>query len=188
METLAHPLLCFMGPSASGKTFISEKLLGKEQKVITTTTRKKRPKEVGGQDYYFLSRANFEKLLAEDAFYETDTYVGHYYGTQKAEIRRKTAAKTAFAIVTVPGYYALAKQITPLIPIYLQISQSAFAERLAARHLPDDEVKKRTAEFAREAVALVELQKNVPGLLVVNNNRPPQKTLAELSQKLANYL
>lgn len=187
METLAHPLVCFMGPSASGKTFISEKLLGKSQKVVTTTTRPPRPNETANVDYYFLTKENFEQLLAEDAFYETDSYAGNYYGTQKKEIRQKTADKMAFAIVTVPGFYALQKKITPIIPVYLQITEKEFNTRIAKRHLTQSEINKRKLEFAKEKDALVELKKQVPNLILINNMQSPKKTLDQLANILATF-
>lgn len=188
MKSLQHPLLCFMGPSASGKTFISEKILGKSQKVITTTTRKKRPLEKNGVDYYFVSEKTFEALKKQEAFFETDAYAGCFYGTQKQEIFNKTKDKLAFAIVTVPGFYHLKEEIFPLIPIYLKIDEKTFLTRLKRRHLSVDETKKRIQAFRKEAQQLVQLKKDLPQLIVLDNNANPEVTLYKLKEKLHFYL
>lgn len=187
MESLPHPLLCFMGPSASGKTFISEKLLGKKQKVITTTTRKKRPLEKNGVDYYFVSKETFQTLQKQDAFFETDIYAGCFYGTQKQEIFDKTKENLAFTIVTVPGFYHLKELIYPLIPIYLNIDEKTFLTRLKRRNLSQEETKKRIQAFHQENQQLLQLQKDLPQLIVLDNTTNPEITLYKLKEKLQFY-
>ena len=50
---------------------------------VSATTRKPRNDEREGVEYYFMDNAAFEKMIAEDAFYEYAGYVDHYYGTPK---------------------------------------------------------------------------------------------------------
>lgn len=188
METLQHPLICFMGASASGKTSISEALLGKKRKVITTTTRLKRPQEKNGEDYYFISREKFLALKAQEEFFEDDCYVGQYYGTQKIEVRRKTQQQAGFAVITVPGYYHLAEHLQPLLPIYLKIDEKTLVARLKKRRLSPAETAKRIAQFQQEMAELSQLQAQVPQLIVVDNTQSPEQTIYQLREKLAFYL
>jgi guanylate kinase len=50
------------------------------------TTRKPRKGEVDGEDYYFVSKAEFEKRIANDQFLEWTEFVGNYYGTPREKI------------------------------------------------------------------------------------------------------
>ncbi len=185
---LNYPLICFMGPSASGKTFVSEKFFGKSKKIITTTTRKKRPKEKNKVDYYFISHTSFQALMEKKAFLETDEYAGEFYGTRKIEVLKKTKHQVAFAVVTVPGYYALKKQLQPVIPVYLTIDEQTLITRLKRRRLSQEEMAKRIALFTKEQEQLQLLQKTEKNLILLDNTKSPKETFLSLHKKLQPYL
>lgn len=82
-------LLVLSGPSGVGKDTVMLKILDKipnMQKLVTTNSRPKRDDEKEGFDYYFVSREEFEKLIAEEAFFEWVEYRGHYRGGQKKHV------------------------------------------------------------------------------------------------------
>jgi len=85
-------LILFCGPSGSGKTTITKHLLEKFPQLsfsVSATTRAKRPNEVHGRDYYFISVDNFKKNISMDAFVEwEEVYTNIFYGTLKSEIQR----------------------------------------------------------------------------------------------------
>lgn len=177
-----------MGPSASGKTFISEHFFGKSKKIITTTTRKKRLKEKNKVDYYFVSHTSFKALKEKHAFLETDKYAGEYYGTRRIEVLKKTKKEIAFAVVTVPGYYALKKHIHPIIPIYLTIDEKTLVNRLKRRQLSPEEMAIRIAHFEEEQKQLKKLQQTEKHLIVLDNTKPPKETFLALHRLLQPYL
>lgn len=77
-------------PSGAGKTTIARKLLQEDQEIamsISVTTRKMRPGEVDGKDYYFVDQPTFDRMVEENAFYEWAPVFDHCYGTPKAQIR-----------------------------------------------------------------------------------------------------
>jgi guanylate kinase len=81
-------MIILVGASASGKTEVA-KLLAKKYgivKAITHTTRPMRKDEKNGVDYFFVAKAEFEKLLLKDAFAEHTLYNDNYYGCSKAQI------------------------------------------------------------------------------------------------------
>lgn len=83
-------LLVLSGPSGAGKDTVMLKLLErypKMQKLVTTNSRPKRDDEKEGFDYYFVTRDEFEKLIAEEAFFEWVEYRGHYRGGQKKHVQ-----------------------------------------------------------------------------------------------------
>jgi len=85
-------LILFCGPSGSGKTTITKHLLEKFPQLrfsVSATTRAKRPNEVHGRDYYFISVDDFKKNIKLDAFVEwEEVYRNIFYGTLKSEIQR----------------------------------------------------------------------------------------------------
>jgi guanylate kinase len=87
-------LLVLSGPSGVGKTTIAKKVreIPGVVRVMTTTTRGKRPQEVDGRDYRFLTRAEFEAEIARGAFLEWAEIDKNLYGTPKAEIEKQISA------------------------------------------------------------------------------------------------
>lgn len=93
MYSDTRKLIVFSAPSGSGKTTIVRHLLNDTDLPlafsISATTRKPRPGEVDGKDYYFLSVEAFKERIAKDAFVEwEEVYEGVLYGTLKTEIER----------------------------------------------------------------------------------------------------
>ena len=78
-------------PSGAGKTTMSHKLLMADEEIklsVSATTRPKRPGEVDGIDYHFVSDAEFDRMVEKDEFYEWANVFDYRYGTPKAYIRK----------------------------------------------------------------------------------------------------
>ena len=75
-------MIVLTGASASGKTVTALDLQKRHGlvKAITTTTREKRVGETDGVEYFFISKEEFQKRLAENKFVEHSIYNGNYYG------------------------------------------------------------------------------------------------------------
>lgn len=56
---------------------------------VSATTRAPRPGEVDGVHYHFLSREEFEQLIAEDGVLEYNIYNGNYYGSPRGPIEEE---------------------------------------------------------------------------------------------------
>ncbi len=89
---LGNKVIIFSAPSGSGKTTVVKHLLAKYDFLefsVSATTRKQRPGEVNGEDYYFFTAEEFKTKLKEGAFLEhEEVYEGLYYGTLKSEVER----------------------------------------------------------------------------------------------------
>src|SRR4030042_5161603 len=85
-----HKMVVVTGPPAVGKDAIADELIKwlPLRKVITTTTREPRPGEKRGIDYHFVSKRRFEEMITNDLMVESVQYAGHYYGTQRRDMRR----------------------------------------------------------------------------------------------------
>ena len=80
-------LIVLSGPSGCGKGTVLKRVLEKSPDTVVSvsaTTRLPREGEMEGKHYFFCTRAEFEKKIAEDAFLEYAEYNGNYYGTPKA--------------------------------------------------------------------------------------------------------
>lgn len=81
-------------PSGAGKTTISRRLLAADanlQMSVSVTTRAKRSGEVEAKDYFFTDRADFDRLMEDEAFLEWAEVFGNFYGTPKAHIDKGLA-------------------------------------------------------------------------------------------------
>src|SRR5688572_8558042 len=78
-------------PSGGGKTTIARLLLERRTDVgysVSCTTRARRPGEVDGTDYFFLSKEEFEERRSRDEFAESAVVHGNFYGTLRSEVER----------------------------------------------------------------------------------------------------
>lgn len=84
-------LFIISGPSGTGKGTICKALLERNDLdiSISMTTRAPREGEIHGVSYYFATREEFEKTIAEGGFLEYADVFGNYYGTPKAMVVEK---------------------------------------------------------------------------------------------------
>ncbi|MEO1856038.1 MAG: guanylate kinase [Rubritalea sp.] len=82
------------GPSGSGKTTLCRRLSneGEASYAISCTTRKPRPGEENGKDYFFLSVSEFQKKISDGELLENAEVHGNFYGTLLSEVLSKLEA------------------------------------------------------------------------------------------------
>ncbi len=84
-------LIVISAPSGAGKTTISRRILAAHPDIlfsVSATTRAPRDGEVHGRDYFFLSREEFERRIAEGDLVEHEEIFGNLYGTLRSEVQR----------------------------------------------------------------------------------------------------
>lgn len=77
-------LVVLSAPSGCGKDTVFRAIEALRDDVVesvSATTRAPRPGEVDGVNYFFKTRADFEKMIADGGFFEYAEYSGNYYGT-----------------------------------------------------------------------------------------------------------
>ena len=85
-------LIVVSGASGTGKGTVCKKILADLPEVaysISATTRKPRPGEIDGKEYYFLSVDEFKAWIAEEKFLEYAEVYGNFYGTPLNKIEER---------------------------------------------------------------------------------------------------
>ena len=87
-------LFIVSGPSGTGKGTICKRLIDETDVEISVsmTTRQPREGEIDGKSYYFTTKEDFQKAIADGGFLEWAEVYGNYYGTPKAKVEEKLAA------------------------------------------------------------------------------------------------
>jgi guanylate kinase len=87
-------MLVMSSPSGAGKTSISRAVMHEEPELamsISVTTRPRRPAEVDGRDYHFITAARFQAMVEADELLEHANVYGNAYGTPKGPVEAALA-------------------------------------------------------------------------------------------------
>lgn len=164
-------LYVISAPSGAGKTSLVTEMLAQDARLgvsISHTTRPMREGEQNGVNYHFVSRSEFEAMIAQGDFLEHADVFGNYYGTSQVWVR-DTLAKGQDVILEID--WQGAEQVRRLIPECVGIfivppSAAVLRERLTGRGTDAPEViERRLAEAAEECRHAVEFD-----YLVVNDD------------------
>lgn len=149
-------LLILSSPSGAGKTTLTRKLKEKFPALrfsVSHTTRKPRANEVDGEDYHFVSGAEFQELVDKDAFIEWAEVHGNCYGTSLAEIDRARAEPGCCGMIFDIDYQGArqirAKQPDVVAVFILPPSMIELERRLRGRASDAEDVVKRRFEAAK---------------------------------------
>jgi guanylate kinase len=138
-------LYIISAPSGAGKTSLVRQLLVEVDNLIVSishTTRPIRPGETQGEDYFFVSAAQFQDSLANQELLEHALVFDHYYGTAKATVEN-SLSKGLDVILEID--WQGAQQIRKIRPDCLSIfilppSTEILEQRLHNRGQDDDQV------------------------------------------------
>lgn len=150
-------LLVLSSPSGAGKTTITRMLVAREPNLaisISATTRSKRPSEVDGKHYFFVSDARFDAMVARGALLEHATVFGNRYGTPRAPVETALAAgRDVVSDIDWQGTQQLKQSMgANVVAVFiLPPSMAALEERLRNRAQDsDDAVRARLVKSAEE--------------------------------------
>ena len=149
-------ILC--GASASGKTVTALELQKKYglSKAITTTTREKRVGETDGVEYFFITKEEFQKRLAENKFVESSLYNGNYYGCGIDQV-----ADDKVVVLDPNGLHSFKKLKNKNIVTFLLIAdEETRRERMVSRGDKEENIKQRltndVVDFSNEKIGEVD--------------------------------
>ena len=115
-------MLIIIGESASGKSSVAKYLVDNFdfENIVTYTTREPREGEINDIDYHFISKLQFEHLLALGSFAETAVYNEWYYGSAKEDYINSNS-KTKVAILTPHGIRQIRKNGIDIYVVYIKV-------------------------------------------------------------------
>lgn len=139
-------LIVLSGPSGVGKGTVRKALFEMPDQnfvySVSMTTRKMRPGEVDGKDYYFVSREEFEQKIEEGKFLEHAEFVGNYYGTPLDKVNEQLdRGKEVILEIEVEGALQVREKCKDAVFIFLAPpGRQALYDRLKSRGTESEEV------------------------------------------------
>jgi len=144
-------------PSGSGKSTLVTKLfetVGQLDFSISYTTRQPRGNEKSGKEYFFVSKPEFEGMIAANEFLEYATVFGNYYGTaRRFLLEAKNRGNDLLLDIDVQGASKIKEKIPEAVSIFiLPPDREKLEARLRARALDSEEVIRRRLDTARREI------------------------------------
>lgn len=149
-------MLVLSSPSGAGKTTLARRLLAAESGIemsISVTTRKARPGEEEGKDYYFVSESEFRRMRDAGELLEWARVFDNFYGTPRSPVERALAGgRDVLFDVDWQGAQQLNEKVAQdLVRVFiLPPSGEVLEQRLRLRRDEPDVVARRMADAAAE--------------------------------------
>jgi len=149
-------LYTISAPSGAGKTSLVKALLEAERGIcvsVSHTTRPRRPGEIDGENYHFVSQQSFEELIDNGAFLEFAKVFTNYYGTSQEAVEHALSSGTDVILeIDWQGASQVREKLTDTVSIFiLPPSTASLRERLTDRGQDsDDVIERRMAEAKSE--------------------------------------
>lgn len=116
-------LVVVSGFSGAGKGTVMKRLMEKYDGYalsVSATTRKPRPGEEDGREYFFRTRDEFEKLIEEDALLEYAQYVENYYGTPRSYVEEQLqAGRNVILEIEIQGAMKIKEKIPEALLVFV---------------------------------------------------------------------
>lgn len=143
-EKTRGSLVVISGPSGCGKGTVISKYMENNDHTwvsISYTSRKRRPDEVEGVSYYFISKEEFEDKIKKGCVLEYNCYNGNYYGTPKEKIEDHLQnGEDVILEIDVNGAKKVKELMSECICIFIMPpSMQELKKRLVARKTDDFE-------------------------------------------------
>ena len=162
-------LIVVSGPSGVGKGTIVKTLVKKRADVVESvscTTREPREGEKHGREYYFLTKEEFLRRIAENDFLEYDEHFGNYYGTPVSFVKETLKKKSVILEIDVVGALNAKKAIPQSVLVMIAPpSVQELEKRLRGRNSEtEEEIQGRLARLEYELA-----QKDKYDYVIVND-------------------
>jgi guanylate kinase len=144
-------------PSGSGKSTLVNELFKVVRHLdfsISYTTRPPRGSEQNGKEYFFVTKEEFEAMIAADEFLEYANVFGNYYGTARRFLRQAEASGNDLLLdIDVQGAAQIKKKIPEAVSIFiLPPGREKLEWRLRNRGLDSETVIRRRLDTARREI------------------------------------
>ncbi len=154
-------LIVVSGFAGSGKGTLMKEIIAQYDNYalsISATTRSPRGTEVDGKEYFFKTKEEFEKMIAQGELIEYANYVGNYYGTPKSYVEEQLAAgKDVILEIEIQGALKVKEQFPETLLLFVTPPNATILkERLVGRGTETmDVVEKRMERAAKEAEGIL---------------------------------
>ena len=163
MSAAQAKLVIISGPSGAGKSTVVKRLLTSCELPlalsVSATTRKPRPGEQDGVDYFFLTSNEFSQRREASEFLECKEVFGRgdWYGTMRSVVTAGlTAGKWVILEIDVEGAMSVLDQCPDTITIFLHPgSAEELEKRLRQRGTESEDSIQRRLEVARRELTLM---------------------------------
>ena len=176
-------LVILSGPSGVGKGTVRSYLI-KDQSLnlcfsVSMTTRKPRPGEIDGKDYFFVSNERFEEAIKNGELLEYATFVEHSYGTPKNYVDELiNEGKNVLLEIDTSGACQVMEKCKdePYVSVFLVCqSLEELEKRIRGRKSEPEEVIRDRLEKAKKELLLESKYQHV----VLNDN--PERAATEIA-------
>lgn len=152
-------LIILSGPSGVGKGTVRQELFKDESLnlaySISMTTRKPRPAETDGVDYFFVEESEFIEKIEANELLEYAKFVGNYYGTPKFYVEKLLdEGKNVVLEIEVQGALQVMERCPHALTIFLvPPSFEELERRIRGRRTEKEEIVRERLEKARKEIA-----------------------------------
>ena len=141
-------LFVISGASGVGKSTVLKRVMELRDDLrfsVSATTRKPRPGETDGVEYYFVTHEKFQDMIARDEFIEYDAHMSNYYGTPVGQLEEKLKeSHVVLDVEPVGAFNVRAKRPDAILIFIMPPSWEALEARLRGRgDTPEEQVQTR---------------------------------------------
>jgi len=145
-------------PSGTGKSTLARQLVKQTEDLnfsVSFTTRKPRPGEMDGRDYFFVDDATFDAMVAADGFVEWVKVYDRRYGTGKAWIQERLASGVDILLdIESQGARKVHQAIPDAVMVFLlPPSSQELSSRLRGRGDESEEQVRIRLDYARHELS-----------------------------------
>ena len=141
-------LFVISGASGVGKSTVLKRVMEIRPELrfsVSATTRAPRPGEVDGESYYFVTKEQFEQMIARNEFLEYDAHMSNYYGTPVAQMEEKLAKGSVILDIEPNGAFMVRTARPDVVLIFIAPpSMEELRRRLISRgDTSEDQIAQR---------------------------------------------
>ena len=141
-------LVVISGASGVGKGTVLGIMMNKRKDLkfsVSATTRPPRPSEINGMHYYFVTKAQFEEMIAAGQMLEYSAHAANYYGTPRAQAEEKMRSGSVLLDIEPNGAGQVKKAAPDAVLVFIMPpSMEELERRLRGRgDTPEDQIAMR---------------------------------------------